>query len=183
MVAVGPGAVARPGGATGIDVSDPVLDVGAGWSTLVDHLCESGYRDLTAIDLSAAALATVRERLGPANDHVALEVADVLDLDKGRRYRLWHDRAVFHFLTEQDERDDYRASLARFVQPGGYLLVATFGPDGTETRSGLPILRHTHAAVAAEFPDHTVVQTSGEQHVTPWGNTQQYTAVLLQAPQ
>lgn len=102
---------------TGIDVSDPVIDVGAGWSTLVDHLCERAYRDLTAIDLSEPEFETVRERLAPANDHVALEVADVLDLDEGRRSRLWHDCAVFHSPTEHDERDNYRASLARRLQP------------------------------------------------------------------
>lgn len=124
----------------------------------------------------------MRERLGPANDHVAREVADVLDLDEGRCSRLWHDRALFHFLTEHDERDDYRASLARRLPPGGYLVVATFGPDGPQTCSGLPTVRYTHAAIAAEFPDYTVVQTSGEQHVTPWGGTQQFTAVLLQGP-
>ncbi len=86
--------------ATGIEVSDPVIDVGAGWSTLVDHLCERGYRDLTAIDLSATALATVRDRLGPDSDHVVLHVADVLDLDRGRRYRLWHDRECVLMRTK-----------------------------------------------------------------------------------
>jgi cyclopropane fatty-acyl-phospholipid synthase-like methyltransferase len=164
---------------TGVPVDRPVIDVGAGWSTLVDHLLERGYRDLTAIDLSASALHTVRDRLGPAGSGVALEVADVLDLHPRRRYALWHDRAVFHFLTEPDERDDYRSSLARSLEPGGWVVVATFGPDGPTTCSGLPIVRYTHEELAAQFPGYDLVSTAGEDHVTPWGKVQQFTAVLL----
>jgi cyclopropane fatty-acyl-phospholipid synthase-like methyltransferase len=163
----------------GVDPVDPIIDVGAGWSTLVDHLVGLGYADLTAIDLSATALQTVRERLGREGDHVVLEVADILDLKPARRYALWHDRAVFHFLTEPDERDDYRASLGRSLRPGGYAVVATFGPDGPTTCSGLPIVRYTHAGLAAEFPGFELLATSGEEHLTPWGSTQQFTAVLL----
>jgi hypothetical protein len=103
----------------------------------------------------------------------------VLDLPGTRRYALWHDRAVFHFLTEQDERDDYRASLSRCLDSGGWLVVATFGPDGPLTCSGLPIVRYSHEQLAAEFPDFDVMATSGENHQTSWGATQQFTAVLL----
>jgi trans-aconitate methyltransferase len=160
--------------------ADPVIDVGAGWSTLVDHLLARGHTDLTAIDLSITALKTVRDRLGPAGADVVLEVADVLDLHPARRYALWHDRAVFHFLIDAEERDDYRASLARSLQPGGWLVVATFGPDGPLTCSGLPIVRYSHAELAAEFePGFEVVATAGEDHRTPWGSTQQFTALLM----
>lgn len=158
---------------------EPIIDVGAGWSTLVDHLVDLGYQDLSAIDLSATALQTVRDRIGEAGRDVVLTVADVLDLRPDRRYALWHDRAVFHFLTEPDERDDYRASLAASLTPGGWVVVATFGPDGPTTCSGLPIVRYTHAELAAEFPAYELVDTSGEDHVTPWGTRQQFTAVLL----
>jgi len=164
----------------GIDHSLPVIDVGAGWSTLVDHLVGRGYSDLTVIDLSSTALATVRGRLGEAGSGVRLQVADVLDLDMGRKYALWHDRAVFHFLTEADERADYRASLLRSLASGGWLVVATFGPDGPLTCSGLPIVRYSHAELAAEFEsDFDVVASAGEDHRTPWGGTQQFTALLL----
>ncbi len=166
--------------AAGLDRAQPVVDVGAGWSTLVDHLCERGYTDLTAIDLSASALQTVRDRLGAAAEHVVLEVADVLDLPDGPRYALWHDRAVFHFLTEPDERDDYRASLARRLAPGGFVVVATFGPDGPATCSGLPIVRYTHQDLAAQFPGYRLLRTAGEEHVTAWGSKQQFIALLLQ---
>jgi SAM-dependent methyltransferase len=134
---------------------------------------------VTAIDLSATALATVRQRLGVAGADVSLRVADVLDLDLGRQFALWHDRAVFHFLTEADEREDYRASLQRSLARGGWLVVATFGPDGPLTCSGLPIVRYSHEELAAEFPEFDVVATAGEDHRTPWGSTQQFTALLL----
>jgi len=162
-----------------VEQADPIIDVGAGWSTLVDHLVERGYRDLTAIDLSTTALDTVRARLGPPGDHVVLRVADVLDLHADHRYALWHDRAVYHFLTEPDERADYLASLNRCLSPGGQAIVATFGPDGPTTCSGLPIVRYTHRELAAEFPNYELVATAGEEHVTPWGSTQQFTAILL----
>jgi len=164
---------------SGVGVEEAIIDVGAGWSTLVDHLVQRGHKDVTAIDLSATALQTVRDRIGPAGNHVVLDVADVLDFSPGRQFAVWHDRAVFHFLTELDERDDYRASLARCLKPGGFAVVATFGPDGPQTCSGLPIVRYTHDELAAEFPGYPLVSTSGEDHVTPWGTTQQFTAVLL----
>jgi len=165
--------------ATGVATNEPVIDVGAGWSTLVDHLVERGYRDVTAIDLSTSALQEVRERLGAAGRDVVLDVADVLDLVTGRRYSLWHDRAVYHFLTEPEERADYLASLNRNLRGNGWLVVATFGPDGPTTCSGLPIVRYTQQQLAAEFPGYELVETAGEEHVTPWGTSQQFTAVLL----
>lgn len=163
----------------GVGHDRPVIDVGAGWSTLIDHLVGLGYRDLTAIDLSISALSAVRERLGPAGAGVLLEVADVLEFSPVRRYALWHDRAVYHFLTEPDERADYLTSLDRSLEPGGWVVVATFGPDGPTTCSGLPIVRYTHAELAAQFSDYELVSTAGEEHLTPWGTSQQFTAVLL----
>lgn len=164
---------------TGLGRDEPIIDVGAGWSTLVDHLVARSYTDLTAVDLSATALQTVRDRLGPDGAHVVLQVADVLDLDLGRPFALWHDRAVYHFLIEEDEREDYYASLQRALRPGGWAVVATFGPDGPTTCSGLPIVRYSHAELAAQFPDFALVDTAGEDHLTPWGTRQQFTAVLL----
>jgi cyclopropane fatty-acyl-phospholipid synthase-like methyltransferase len=159
--------------------ADPVLDVGAGWSTLAEHLVRRGHRDVTAVDLSDTALQAVQDRMGSAGHHVVLEVADVLDLHPTRRFGLWHDRALFHFLTEEADRDAYRASLDRSLGPPGWVVVATFGPKGPETCSGLPVERYTHADLAAEFPGFELVATSGEDHQTPWGSTQQFTAVLL----
>jgi SAM-dependent methyltransferase len=167
---------------TGVGRDEPIIDVGAGWSTLVDHLVARHYRDLTAIDLSVTALNTVRARLGSAGEHVVLQVADVLDLRPNRTFALWHDRAVYHFLTEPEERADYLSSVERCLRPGGWVVAATFGPDGPTTCSGLPIVRYTHQQLAAEFPTYELVATSGEDHVTPWGSVQQFTAVLLRRP-
>lgn len=167
---------------TGVSHDEGVIDVGAGWSTLVDHLVERGFTDVSAIDLSRTALQTVRDRLGPAGEGVVLQMADVLDLDMGRSYAVWHDRAVFHFLIDAEERDDYRASLDRHTESGGWAVVATFGPDGPTHCSGLPIVRYTHEELAAEFPDWTLVDTAGDDHETPWGTVQQFTAVLLRKP-
>lgn len=164
---------------TGLGIDRSVIDVGAGWSTLVDHLVERGYTDLTAIDLSLTALNTVRARAGEIPGRLDLDVADVLDFRPPRQFALWHDRAVFHFLTEEDERDDYRRSLEHCLEPGGFVVVATFGPDGPLTCSGLPIVRYTHEELTAEFPGYRLVSTSGEDHVTPWGTRQQFTAILL----
>jgi cyclopropane fatty-acyl-phospholipid synthase-like methyltransferase len=165
---------------TGLGPDEPILDVGAGWSTLVDHLVERGHRDLHALDLSSTALQAVRDRMGPEGRHVELQVADVLDLHPDRRCALWHDRALFHFLTERADRDAYRGSLERTLAPRGWVVVATFGPDGPETCSGLPVVRYSHEQLTAEFPGYDLVTTSGELHVTPWGSTQDFTAVLLQ---
>ncbi len=167
---------------THLAAEEAIIDVGAGWSTLTDHLLDRGFHDLTAIDLSATALQSVRDRLGDAGADVVLEVADVLDLRPRRRFALWHDRAVYHFLTEPDEREDYFASLERSLRPGGWLVVATFGPDGPATCSGLPIVRYTHEELAAQFPGYQEVDRSGEDHITPWGTTQQFTALLLRRP-
>ena len=163
--------------AAGLGPEDPIIDVGSGWSTLIDHLLDRGHLDVTAIDLSANALQAVRDRLGGRD--VRLEVADVLDLDQGRRYALWHDRAVFHFLTRSADRDAYRASLDRSLDEQGWAVVATFGPAGPERCSGLPVVRYSHEELAAEFPGYELVATGGEDHQTPWGSTQQFTAVLL----
>jgi hypothetical protein len=166
-------------GAAGLGPDDPIIDVGSGWSTLIDHLIDRGHRDLTAIDLSSNALQAVRNRLGQDREDVVLEVADVLELHQGRSYALWHDRALFHFLTEPADRDAYRASLERSLGSWGWAVVATFGPDGPETCSGLPVVRYSHDELAAEFPGFQLVACSGEQHHTPWGSTQEFTAVLL----
>ncbi len=164
---------------SGVGSDQPIIDVGAGSSTLTDHLLERGFADLTAVDLSSTALQHVRTRIGAAGDAVVFEVADVLELDLGRRYALWHDRAVFHFLTERRERDAYRASLERAIEPDGWLVVATFGPDGPTQCSGLPIVRYSHEQLAAEFPGFDLVETMGEDHLTPSGGAQQFTAVLM----
>ncbi len=165
---------------SGVDPEDPVIDVGAGSSTLADRLLERGFTDVTAVDVSRTALETVQARVGDRRQHLTVEVADVLDLDPGRRFALWHDRAVFHFLTEAHERDAYRASVQRSLRPGGWLIVATFGPEGPTACSGLPVARYSPDALALEFPEFALVHVAADDHLTPWGTHQQFAAVLMQ---
>ena len=105
--------------------------------------------------------------------------SDITQYQPDQSFDLWHDRAVFHFLIDVEERDDYRRSLTTNLYPGGWLVVATFGPDGPTTCSGLPIVRYSHEELAVEFPGFDLVATAGEDHETPWGAKQQFTAVLM----
>jgi SAM-dependent methyltransferase len=163
-----------------LDPLAPVVDVGAGASALVDGLIERGHRDVTAVDVSAAALAIARERLGDRGGQVQWIVADLLDWTPMRRYRLWHDRAVFHFLTDAAQRAHYRDLLLDALDDGGHALIATFAPDGPTHCSGLPVAHSDPESLASAFgPDLTVVRSAREVHLTPVGAEQPFTRVLL----
>ncbi|RYP89068.1 class I SAM-dependent methyltransferase [Nocardioides guangzhouensis] len=157
-----------------------VVDVGAGASVLVDELLAAGRSDLTLLDVSRAALAETRRRLGTRADEVAFVVGDVLDWDPGRTYDCWHDRAVFHFLTDPVRQQQYVATAARAVRPGGALVLGTFGPDGPTSCSGLPTARWAPEELAAVFAEHASLEhAETEVHRTPWGSEQQFTWVVL----
>jgi len=161
--------------ATGIQVTDPIIDVGAGASSLVDELLVAGYGDLTVLDVSASALEKLRMRLGSAAPAVALLHQDVTAFQPARQYALWHDRAVFHFLTRREDRERYVAALRQGVRPGGHLLMATFGPSGPERCSGLPTMRYDATTLAAELGTHfTLVESFLVVHRTPWNSDQQF---------
>jgi SAM-dependent methyltransferase len=169
--------------ALGLDHDAPIIDVGAGASTLVDDLLARGFRDLTVNDIAEAALAHTRARLSarPAEQRLQCRVGDITTLELPQaHYALWHDRAVFHFLTDAARRDAYVAQSARAVRGGGHLLVATFAPDGPERCSGLPVQRYDADALAAVFAPHfTRIDDAREQHPTPFGTTQSFQYVLL----
>jgi SAM-dependent methyltransferase len=155
--------------------------VGAGRSTLVDDLRARGFHDLCVLDISAEALAQSRARLGAAASLVHWIEGDVLEARLApARYDLWHDRAVFHFLTSAEQQARYAAIAARSIRPGGHLLLATFAPDGPEKCSGLPVCRYDAATLAARFASHfTPVADSREAHRTPFDTTQAFTYLLL----
>jgi SAM-dependent methyltransferase len=157
------------------------IDLGCGRSTLVEDLLARGFRDISALDISAEALAQVRTRLGAGADQVRWIEGDLLEAQlPPARYDLWHDRAVFHFLTEAAQQDAYVARAARSVRIGGHLLLATFALDGPEKCSGLPVCRYDAAALAARFaPAFEPVADSREAHHTPFDTTQAFTYVLL----
>ena len=157
-----------------------IIDVGTGRSTLVDDLLARGFRDLTALDISPAALTQSRRRMGLASDLVRWISGDVLATSlPPSRFDLWHDRAVFHFLVNEAEQARYAELAARSVRENGYLVVGTFAPDGPDRCSNLPVCRYDAASLAARFPDFTPVADAREEHRTPGGLTQPFTYVLL----
>jgi ubiquinone/menaquinone biosynthesis C-methylase UbiE len=157
-----------------------IVDVGAGASTLVDGLLASGYRRLTVLDLSDAAIQQAKQRLGPAADAVTWMVEDVLAASLAdTSVDVWHDRAVFHFLTDPADRARYVSQVRRIVRPGGFVLVATFAEDGPTRCSGLEVARYSPTALHAEFgSDFRVVDSRREEHHTPWGTAQAFTYCL-----
>jgi SAM-dependent methyltransferase len=154
----------------------PVIDVGGGASTLVDDLLARGYRDITVLDLSAAAIAQAQARLGEHADRVTWIVGDVTRVElPEQRYEFWHDRAVFHFLTEQEARDRYVSRVRHALKPGGHIVVATFGPDGPERCSGLPVARYSPEGIHEQFGNQFAkIGSDGELHHTPWGSEQEF---------
>lgn len=159
----------------------PIIDVGGGRCTLVDDLIGQGYRDLTVLDLSEAALAQARSRLGRVADGVHWISGDVLEVPlPAARYALWHDRAVFHFFTDEARQDRYIARARAALQPGGFALVATFATDGPERCSGLPVCRYDADALAQRFgAGFERVDQRRELHRTPSDSVQPFTYLLL----
>lgn len=153
-----------------------VIDVGGGASTLVDDLLLHGIRDVTVLDISAAALQVAQQRLGVAAGRVHWIAGDITRVQLGpAAYDIWHDRAVFHFLTEPADRAAYVAQVRGAVRPGGHVIVAAFGPDGPEQCSGLPVVRYEPGALHAQFGDaFELADRLSEEHRTPGGAIQQF---------
>lgn len=153
-----------------------IIDVGGGASTLVDDLVARGYRNITVLDLSEAAIAHARTRLGKSADRVTWMVGDITRVDLPRhRFDFWHDRAVFHFLVEADARGQYVSKVRHALKPGGRIVVATFGPEGPERCSGLPVSRYSSEGIHDPFGDQfTKIGCEGEMHPTPWGTEQEF---------
>ena len=162
--------------ATGVDESARIIDVGGGASTLVDDLLAAGFRHLTVLDISSAAIQNARTRLGKQADEVTWLEADITRAElPDHHYDVWHDRAVFHFLTDAADRHRYLAAINRAIKPGGHVIVATFGPHGPLRCSGLDIVRYTPEGLQREFgADYRLVQSVSEDHVTPAGKHQEF---------
>jgi 2-polyprenyl-3-methyl-5-hydroxy-6-metoxy-1,4-benzoquinol methylase len=163
-------------GQTGAARDAGIIDVGGGASTLVDDLLLAGYSNLTVLDLSAAALETTKVRLGEQAEKVTWLVGDVTQFEfQPHAYDVWHDRAVFHFLTTQEEREDYVHAVLRAVKPGGHVIVATFAEDGPDKCSGLPVMRYSPDGLHAEFgAPFTLLKQEREAHQTPFGTVQKF---------
>lgn len=153
-----------------------IIDVGGGAATLVDDLLADGYRNLSVLDVSDAALQLARRRLGPASARVHWIAGDVTTMVLPEQaYDVWHDRAVFHFLIGPADREAYVAQLTRALRPGGHVVVATFAPDGPTECSGLPVMRYAPETLHAAFgPAFDLVAHSREAHTTPAGQVQRF---------
>jgi len=168
--------------ATSIEPDGAVIDVGGGASTLVDNLIDIGFCDVTVLDIASAALARSRARLGSAAKNVTWIEQDVLHFEPNRSYKLWHDRAVFHFLTEKNQQRHYVDLLRKAVEPGGHLILATFGPDGPERCSGLPVQRYSIEGMASLLETAFELRAHDlEEHKTPGGSVQQFLFTRWQA--
>jgi SAM-dependent methyltransferase len=161
---------------TGIQKTDALIDVGGGASTLVDDLIADGYQAISILDVSAAALQLARQRLGPHAVNVNWIEADITQADLPHHaYDVWHDRAVFHFLTQAADRQHYVEIVRRSVRKGGHVIVATFAPDGPERCSGLEVVRYSPESLHHEFGgDFEVVDSTHETHHTPFGTVQKF---------
>lgn len=159
----------------GLPRSARIVDVGGGASRLVDHLLAEGYRDVTVLDVAEAALAKARDRLGPDAETVDWIVGDVREAGLDPAFDLWHDRAVFHFLTSEGDRERYVRQLEAALADGGYAILATFSPEGPERCSGLPVRRYDAEALSAEVGEaFALVDQRREQHATPWDTVQSF---------
>jgi 2-polyprenyl-3-methyl-5-hydroxy-6-metoxy-1,4-benzoquinol methylase len=153
-----------------------IIDVGGGESTLVDDLLLRGYKNLTVLDISQTAIEVTKKRLGSAAEQVRWLVGDIVEIGlKQHAYDLWHDRAVFHFLTAPERRLAYVRQVTRLVKRGGHVIVSTFGPQGPTKCSGLEVMRYDAESLHGEFGGRfRMVESSKELHQTPFGTKQQF---------
>jgi hypothetical protein len=159
--------------------STPVIDMGGGASNLAGSLVEMGYLDVTVLDLSSTALDLAKERLGPEAP-VQWVHADLLTWEPPRSYGLWHDRAVFHFLTQEHDRSAYLKKLGSAITRPGYVILATFASDGPQRCSGLPVARYSVEDLTGLLSTVMVQVVGGcrEDHVTPSGTVQPFSWVV-----
>lgn len=153
-----------------------IIDVGGGESTLVDDLLERGFEDITVLDISETAIDANWKRLGSRAERVHWISADVTQAELGRdRYDVWHDRAVFHFLTKADDRIAYVRQVMHAVRPGGHVIIGAFGPEGPMRCSGLEVVRYDSQSLHGEFgPRFRLIESSRQLHQTPFGTMQQF---------
>jgi len=155
--------------------SASIVDVGGGESTLVDDLLARGYANVTILDVSQIAIDVTKNRLGRAAERVGWITADITDAQrKLPACHVWHDRAVFHFLTKAEQRMAYVRNVAETVKPRGHVIVGTFGPEGPTMCSGLEVMRYDAESLHDQFGTHFRLVTSKELHRTPTGSIQQF---------
>lgn len=166
--------------AAGVDSRAAIIDIGGGASRLVDNLLDRGYRDLSVLDISQAALSVAQQRLGVRAREVKWIVSDDTQWKPDRKYDVWHDRASFHFLTSTEDQERYIGALKAGTNPGATVIIATFALDGPEKCSGLPVQRYSAATLAARLgPTFRLVDEKQEHHRTPGGAVQEFAYAVL----
>jgi len=161
--------------ACGVGKQEGIIDVGGGASLLVDFLLDAGFTRLAVLDISAAALAHAKERLGTRAGDVEWFEADVTGFTSPLYFNLWHDRAVYHFLTDKADRQKYVETLKRTLTPNGQIIIATFAIDGPLKCSGLKVARYDASAIVAELGEgFRLLEQVDETHTTPWGTEQKF---------
>jgi SAM-dependent methyltransferase len=165
----------------GISSDDPIIEVGAGASTLVDCLLERGFHQLAVLDIAAAAMQHTQARLGDNAKKVQWIEADITQFQPPQQYQYWHDRAVFHFLTDAQNRKNYLQVLQTALRPKGYAMIATFAADGPEKCSGLNVVRYDTQRMGEALGNSLkLLEVHHESHVTPSGGEQKFIYFLFQ---
>ncbi len=175
-----PGMSLRMLDAAGVSAADALIDVGGGASALTSALLDRGFRDLTVLDISATGMHYAQVRLGSRAGQVHWLTADILSWHPGRRYRAWHDRAVYHFLTADEHRQQYLCALDAATVPGAIAVFGCFAPDGPRHCSGLPVARYSPAQLARQIGTNwQMISQDREEHLTPAGTIQPFTWIAL----
>ena len=164
----------------GLEKNLGIIDVGGGASLLVDSLLDEGYEDLSVLDISERSLEVSRERLGGRQDEVQWFIEDVREFHPARRFNFWHDRAVFHFLTDEDDQRKYVDVLKGCLALGGYVVIATFAIDGPMKCSGLGVVRYDADSISSRLgSSFEQIGQYNESHYTPRGKEQKFTYFLF----
>lgn len=160
---------------TNISQDQPIIDVGGGTSVLVDYLYQEGFTNLAVLDIASQAIALSQKRLGNLAQNIQWYVSDVKQFQPTDQFSLWHDRAVFHFLTEASDRQKYRQVLEQALKPNGHIIIATFALDGPVKCSGLDVIKYDAEKLVMEFGDNfQLIETKSEIHVTPAEKEQKF---------
>lgn len=159
----------------GIGFSEKIIDIGGGDSKLVDHLLDLGFKDISVLDISQEALEKSKLRLKDKTSSVKFITSDITKFSPTEKYKLWHDRATFHFLTEESQVEKYLQIASEAIESGGFLIVSTFSKNGPEKCSGLPITQYSDVDLKQLFGKYfSNIKCFEDTHTTPWNTTQSF---------
>jgi 2-polyprenyl-3-methyl-5-hydroxy-6-metoxy-1,4-benzoquinol methylase len=160
---------------TGLGTRAGIIDIGGGTSALVDHLLEASYENIAVLDIAGTAIARVQARLGKRAGEVTWIEGDVSEHESESLYDIWHDRAVFHFLTHSSDRERYLEALNHSLKPDGQVIIATFSENGPSQCNGLDVVRYSPVTLSQALgPQLHLVETLTEEHHTPGGGLQEF---------